>query len=406
MSKFEQYFLMQESDVAAYAKERIDFFADNADLEVQEIGDGNLNYVYRIVDQNTNKSVIIKQAGTVARISDEIHLSTNRIKIEFEVLSLYRKYAPEFAPELYGYDAVMNCFAMEDLGEFRILRDGLIHYQTYPHLSDHMSTFVVETLLPTTDVFMEHKEKKELVKNFINPELCEISEELVYTEPFTNHNNRNELFEPVEAWLEKEIYQDQELRREAAKCKFEFMNNAQALIHGDLHTGSIFVTKEQTKVIDPEFAFYGPIGYDVGNLIANLVFAHTRAVMAGESEYVEWSRKTIADFVDQFQAKFLQKWEQGAVDPLANVDGFKEYYLQRVMEDTAGVCGLEVIRRIVGLAKVKDITSIEDHTARGNAEKICVLFAKDCILNREHLRTGAQYIELLQKNIEKYEVAK
>lgn len=88
---------------------------------------------------------------------------------------------------------------------------------------------------------MNHKEKKELVKNYINPELCEITEDLVYAEPFTNHNKRNELFTLNEGWIREHIYSDKELRIEVAKLKFSFMTNAQALIHGDLHTGSVFV---------------------------------------------------------------------------------------------------------------------------------------------------------------------
>ena len=47
------------------------------------------------------------------------------------------------------------------------------------------------------------------------------------------------------------------------------MTAAEALIHGDLHTGSIMVNQDETKVIDPEFAFYGPMGFDVGLLLAN-----------------------------------------------------------------------------------------------------------------------------------------
>ena len=31
------------------------------------------------------------------------------------------------------------------------------------------------------------------------------------------------------------------------------------------------VTEAETKVIDPEFAFYGPMGFDVGAVIANLL---------------------------------------------------------------------------------------------------------------------------------------
>lgn len=52
-----------------------------------------------------------------------------------------------------------------------------------------------------------------------------------------------------------------------------FCERAQALIHGDLHTGSIMVTSDSTQVIDPEFAFYGPMGFDIGAFLGNLVLA-------------------------------------------------------------------------------------------------------------------------------------
>lgn len=53
-----------------------------------------------------------------------------------------------------------------------------------------------------------------------------------------------------------------------------FCERAQALIHGDLHTGSVMVTLESTQVIDPEFAFYAPMGFDVGAFIGNLILAY------------------------------------------------------------------------------------------------------------------------------------
>lgn len=52
--------------------------------------------------------------------------------------------------------------------------------------------------------------------------------------------------------------------------KEKFMTQAQALVHGDLHTGSIMINQTETYVIDPEFAFYAPIGFDVGAVIASL----------------------------------------------------------------------------------------------------------------------------------------
>ena len=57
------------------------------------------------------------------------------------------------------------------------------------------------------------------------------------------------------------------------QLKLKFLTSAEALVHGDLHTGSIMVTEEDTRAIDPEFAFFGPMGFDVGALIGNLLIA-------------------------------------------------------------------------------------------------------------------------------------
>jgi len=45
-------------------------------------------------------------------------------------------------------------------------------------------------------------------------------------------------------------------------------------LHGDLHTGSIMVTQDSTKCIDPEFGFYGPMGFDLGAFLGNLILAY------------------------------------------------------------------------------------------------------------------------------------
>ena len=246
---------MEAKDVIAYVKEKLSKFEHAKGLKCKEIGDGNLNYVFRVWDEKENISVIVKQAGDTARISDEFKLSTNRIRIESDVLQLEDELAPGLVPKVYLFDSVMNCCVMEDLSDHTILRTALINHQIFPQLADDLTTFMVNTLLLTSDVVMNHKEKKELVKNYINPELCEITEDLVYSEPFTNHNKRNELFPLNEGWIREHIYSDKELRMEVAKRKFSFMTNAQALLHGDLHTGSVFVRDDSTKVIDPEFAF-------------------------------------------------------------------------------------------------------------------------------------------------------
>ena len=53
----------------------------------------------------------------------------------------------------------------------------------------------------------------------------------------------------------------------------KFVQQRQALLHGDLHTGSLMVTADTTYVIDAEFAFAGPIAFDVAKMVANLLIA-------------------------------------------------------------------------------------------------------------------------------------
>ncbi|MBE7120228.1 S-methyl-5-thioribose kinase [Bacillus cereus] len=402
MSKFTKYFLMEAKDVIAYVKEKLSKFEQAKGLKCKEIGDGNLNYVFRVWDEKENISVIVKQAGDTARISDEFKLSTNRIRIESDVLQLEEKLASGLVPKVYLFDSVMNCCVMEDLSDHTILRTALINHQIFPRLADDLTTFMVNTLLLTSDVVMNHKEKKELVKNYINPELCEITEDLVYSEPFTNHNKRNELFQLNEGWIREHIYSDKELRMEVAKLKFSFMTNAQALLHGDLHTGSVFVKSDSTKVIDPEFAFYGPMGYDVGNVMANLMFAwvNADAVMQSGIEkdtYMNWIESTMIDVIDLFKKKFLDAWDIHVTEIMAKEEGFNRVYLQSVLEDTAAVTGLELIRRIVGLAKVKDITCIENDAARARAERICLQAAKKFILQANQYKVGSSFVETLKK---------
>jgi 5-methylthioribose kinase len=239
-----------------------------------------------------------------------------------------------------------------------------------------------------------------MVKSFINPELCEITEDLVLTEPYNDVKGRNLVFSPNTGFVQKELYEDKALHLEIAKLKFDFMNNAQALVHGDLHTGSIFVKQDSTIVFDPEFAFFGPIGYDVGNIIANLIFAWNRGDSEAKTEFCDWVIKTMIEVVDLFNQKFLKCFDEKVSDYMAKTEGFKEHYLDTVLADTAAYTGTELIRRTVGMAQVKDITTIPDQKKRAHAERINILCAKEMIIKRTSFKTGADFTAALLRAVE------
>lgn len=402
VTKFkEKYFTMKESEALEYAKLELDFFDENAQLTCKEIGDGNLNYIFRVADEKSGKSIIIKQAGPVARISDEFKVSPDRNRIESDILKLQNELAEGLVPKIYKYDAIMNCYIMEDLSDHEIMRKALIEHKKFPLFVDHITTFLVNTLLLTSDVILNHKEKKDLVKNFINPELCEITEDLVYTEPFFDCD-RNDVFEASREFAHKEIWSDEKLLLETAKLKFEFMTNAQSLIHGDLHTGSIFVKADSTKVIDPEFAFYGPAGYDLGNIVANLIFAYENAEATIENyeqklDYKNWLENTIVNLIDVFIDKFKSSWYEYAEEKVSKYKGFYEYYISSLISDTSAVAGCELCRRILGIAHVKDIVKITDIEKRARAEKICLSIGKKFILERKAIKSGKDFINIVKE---------
>lgn len=407
MSRFDTYFLMSTDDIAEYIEEKLHFFPADASLSCKEIGDGNLNYVFRLVDENTGKSIIVKQAGETTRISADMHLSTDRGRIEAKILGIQGQAAPGLVPKVYLYDGTMCAMIMEDMVGHSMMRTALVNHEIFPKFSEHISTFLVNSLLLSTDVVMDHKEKKENVKSFINPDLCEITEDLVYSEPFIDYNHRNNVFPPNKEFVEKELYSDNKLRLEAAKLKFEFMNNAQALIHGDLHTGSIFINQDHTFVFDPEFAFYGPMGYDIGNIVANMFFAWcngdaTMEAGAKKDEFCGWTIDCIEEIVDKFIAKFKVAYKENVTDIMAKTEGFMEYYLDTILADTAGVAGLETIRRVVGMANNKDITSIKDEEKRAREERILITVAKDYIMNRTSFKCGADYRKAIERAIAKF----
>lgn len=400
MSKFDRYFLMEEPDILEYVREKLDFFPKDAELTCKEIGDGNLNYVFRVQDPATGKSIIIKHSGEDTRAKSGRKINVDRNRIETEVLIRQAELAGGCLPKVYRYDSVMCCCIMEDLKDYTVMRKALLDHRIFPFFAQQISSYLADITLPTTDVAMNHKEKKEQVKRFINPDLCNITEQLVYSDSVGNFSGKNYTVPALDAFVQSEIYGDMDLRLECAKLKFDFMGHAQALIHGDLHTGSIFINDRQIKVFDPEFACYAPIGYDIGNVIAHLLFslANAEATMAPGVEkdaFCGWVLASVRDVVDLFIQKFLPKFDAVVTDDMAKTPGFREWYLSGILADTAGTAGIELIRRITGVAKVADITTIADEALRAEQEKRLLSVAKHFILHRNTLRCGQDYLDVI-----------
>ena len=401
MGEFDSFFLMDTESVKRYAVEVLHLFAPGEETVCEEIGDGNINYVFRIRSLQDGHSAVVKQADRLLRSSGRL-LDQNRSRIEAAILKLEGELAPGFVPEVYHYDEVMAATAMEDVSAFGNLRRELAANRVYPHLSENLPVFMVDTLLPTTDLILDAEEKKRRVQFFTNPELCKITEDLVLTEPYYNYKDRNIITPGNECFVEKKLYRDEELHAEAAALRLNFMNNAQALLHGDLHTGSVFANETGIRVLDPEFAFYGPMGYDIGNVIGNLYFSWANKIFAHSDEEeaaaaVRALKTCIAEVYDKTRERLEKRYDEWVTLPLYRIPAFREKWIGSVMADAAGYAGTEIIRRTVGDSKVMEITSVTDPEQRIPMERALVYFGAELIKNRAGFREGRELTELFER---------
>ena len=400
MKDFQSFFLMSTDDVKRYAVEVLHRFDPDEETDCVEIGDGNINYVFKIWSKRDGHSVIVKQADRLLRSSGR-PLDIYRNKIEAAILQLEGELAPGYVPEVYYYDEIMSATSMEDVSAYGNLRKELAADRVYPHIAENISSFMADTLLPTTDLVVDAEEKKKRVKFYTNPELCKITEDLVLTEPYYNYKNRNIITPGNEDFVREFLYEDEALHTEVGKLRLNFMNNAQALMHGDLHSGSIFANETGLKVLDPEFAFYGPMGYDIGNVIGNLFFswankAFTRPGDPAAQAAVEALAKTIADTYDLTREKLEKKYDELVTLPLYRTASFRKYYLDSVMADSLGYAGTEIVRRTVGDSKVMEVSSVSDPAVRIPMERALVKLGAALIKQRESLRSGKAVTELFR----------
>ncbi|MCI8513720.1 MAG: S-methyl-5-thioribose kinase [Lachnospiraceae bacterium] len=398
MSEFDQFFLMKPEDVKRYTVEVLHYFQPDDEISCVEIGDGNINYVFKAWTEKDGRSVIVKQADKLLRSSGR-PLDLYRNKIEARILAMEGEMAPDYIPEVFYYDETMAALSMEDISAYKNLRKELKENRVYPHLAENLSSFLAASLLPTTDLVMDRQEKKKLTKFFTNPELCDITEDLVLTEPYYNYKNRNIVTPGNEAFVEEFLYGDEKLHAQVGILRDRFMNCAQALIHGDLHSGSIFANEDGIKIIDPEFAFYGPMGYDIGNVIGNLFFAWAnKAYTMPEAGEVQTAlERTIRETFDRTREKLEACYEEKVTFSLYRTEGFKRSYLDGVMADSLGYAGTEIIRRVVGDAKVMEVTEVTDPAKKIPMERALIKLGIRLILDRIRIGSGAELTEIFRQ---------
>jgi len=276
---------------------------DSSKWKIDEVGDGNLNLVYTV--SSNSGDIIVKQALPYVRlVGDSWPLPLSRSFYEHEALVRQAKRDPGSVPQIFYFNKVQAIIAMEMLLPHVILRKKLIAGEYVDGLAQRLGKFCARTAFRGSDLSLQTTDKKSDTALFQgNLALMGITESLVFTEPYfaAEMNHHTDGLDPIVRILRSDVA----MKTEAQKMLLKFTANTETLCHGDLHSGSVMCTDNETKVIDPEFGFYGPMGFDIGMLISNYLMAYFSQPSHRESdtllEYQTWILKVIEETCEAFQ---------------------------------------------------------------------------------------------------------
>jgi 5-methylthioribose kinase len=373
-----------------------------ADWHVREVGDGNLNLVF-LVD-GPEGSICLKQALPYVRVAGPgWPMSPERAHFENAYFRSVAPYVGGLIPMIHHYDAGRHLTIMERLSPHIILRQGLIAGRRYPHAARAIGDYVARACFYTSDLAWPFERKLDGVALFAgNKPLIRISVDLIFTEPYFGAA-RNRHTSPQLDQAASDLRRDAQIKVRAAHFGRKFLTEAQALLHGDLHSGSVMVSETDTRVIDPEFAFYGPIGFDLGAFFGNLLlswYSQFGRKTPGDdrSAHRAWILEQVTVFWDTFRARFLALWAEHATGDVfpgamfaSTADAIalaaaRNAFMDTLFEDMLGFGACKMIRRILGFAHVLDLEGIEDPNARADCERASLAMAATLLRHPEHFK--------------------
>ena len=388
---------------------------DSSKWKIDEVGDGNLNLVYTV--SSDAGDIIVKQALPYVRlVGDSWPLPLSRSFYEHEVLVRQAKRDPGSVPQIFYFNKVQAIIAMEMLLPHVILRKKLIAGEYVDGLAQRLGKFCARTAFRGSDLSLQTTDKKSDTALFQgNLALMGITESLVFTEPYfaAEMNHHTDGLDPIVRILRSDVA----MKTEAQKMLVKFTANTETLCHGDLHSGSVMCTDNETKVIDPEFGFYGPMGFDIGMLISNYLMAYFSQPSHRESdtllEYQTWILKVIEGTCEAFQQEFKNLWNSERTGILFPRSMFEDQgdssefafngMLEHIWQDAVAISGIEMHRRVLSLAHNADFEEISDIEKRSQLEARNLMMGRELILNSKTIKNASELTTMARKfNSENY----
>lgn len=312
------------SEIEKYLKKELNIFSSDEQIHNIEVpGEGNMNVVLRV--ETNKKSFILKQSRPYVNKYPNIKNSEKRIIVEDQFYELIIKSEiQKFFPKKIDFIKKDLILLIEDLGQ---CRDMSYLYSSKNINLDHFNSliYILESI---------HKTK---VNSFpSNYSLKELNHEHIFVLPFQKNDFQLDDIQSGLKKLSTYITNDSNINDVVKRIGDMYLKVGNTLLHGDYYPGSWMQKDDNVYVIDPEFSHLGFKEFDLGVMAAHLT-------MITESE--DYLNKIIKAYSENIDKSIFYK-----------------------------VSGIEIIRRIIGLAQLPLDMSL-------NAKEKLLNIAKKMILS-------------------------
>ena len=309
------------SSINQYLRERKWIAPDEELKSASKPGEGNMNYVLRL--RTSFRTFIIKQARPYVEKYPQIPAPTERALIEAKFYELIQKneVLRRYTPELSNLDEENFVLTLEDLGESS---DYTYLYQKGKTLEKEDLNQLMRFLSILHGNYTDPSEAP-ILRNL---KMRSLNAEHIFHYPFLEQNGFD--LDTITPGLQEEAMSyktDRTLKAEIKSLSQSYLSDGNTLLHGDYYPGSWLKTFDGIKIIDPEFSFFGPAEFDISIVVAHLMMAQ-----AGQ----ELLPKVLAVY-DRRSSLDLRLLDQ--------------------------LTGIEIMRRIIGLAQLPLSLSLEEKSA-------------------------------------------
>ena len=305
---------------------------------------------------------------------------------------------PEYVPSILFQDRENHVFMMEFIENLKAVRFQLIKENQIPNLGLEVGDFLARSSFYTSEFFLPRAKFRNLQTQFENTELRQIMEDGIFLNRFgadldPDIYNRWERF--------RQISDDPACQTNRFRLRRNFMTHSDCLIHSDFHTSNVFLSDDGLKMLDFEFSFMGPFGYDLGYFTGSIIAAYCAACFkeySSEKERKEckaYLLSTIKMLFESYNSTFIKCWEKDAKKEYQGQDGFLKILLKEVLQDATGYAAITNWCRTTDFYGLPEYAVIEEEEIRRMAMAMAVLMDHQMILVRDQFEKIDDVIDMI-----------